>query len=127
MEISIFLAKVVGVYFIIMGLLALTSQKGVMNMVDQLKDKANFLVLGFVTTLIGLLMVVSHSVWTTPHQIAISLIGWVSFIKGLIILFFPTKFFDEFIEMINKPALYSAFGVAALLVGFWLVYYGFII
>lgn len=127
MEISIFLAKVVGIYFIIMGLLVLTSQKGVMNMIDQLKDKANFLVLGLVTTLIGLLMIVSHNIWTTPHQIVISLIGWVSFIKGLIILFFPTKFFDEFIEMINKPALYSAFGVLALIVGLWLSYYGFVI
>lgn len=126
MEISIFLAKVIGVYLIVIGLLVLMIQKDFIVVISQIKEKADFIIFGFIITLLGLLMLVSHNLWNNAHQVVISIIGWVVFIKGLIILFFPRKFFDDLIVLVNKPIFYNLGGIISILIGLWLTYFGFV-
>lgn len=127
MEISIFLAKIIGIYLIIDGLSAITMHKELIPVVSEIRNKTFFLGWGVFATIIGLLIVVSHNLWVAPYQIVISMIGWFVFIKGVLILFLPVKILEEVISRLNKPVFYKAAGLVSILVGLWLTYHGFIV
>jgi|AntRauTorckE6833_2_1112554.scaffolds.fasta_scaffold00714_16 hypothetical protein len=127
MEISIFLAKVIGVYLVIDGLSAIIMHKELIPIVSEIKNKAFFVFWGIFATIIGLLIVVSHNYWVETYQVVISLVGWFVFIKGILILFLPVKFLEEVISKINKPIFYQIAGLFTILLGLWLTYFGFIV
>lgn len=127
MEISIFLAKIIGIYLIIDGLSAITMHKELIPIVSEIRNKTFFLGWGVLATIIGLLIVVSHNLWVAPYQIVISLVGWFVFVKGVLILFLPVKILEEVILRLNKPVFYKAAGLVSILVGLWLTYHGFIV
>ncbi len=127
MEISIFLAKFIGIYLIIEGLLALLMHKEIIPIISEIKNKAGFLLLGNIITIIGLLIVISHNIWVSYHQFFISLIGWIILIKGLLIIFLPPNTTKEMIAFFNKPIFYNINGIISISIGLWLTYFGFIV
>ncbi|NCS99253.1 hypothetical protein GW764_03650 [Candidatus Parcubacteria bacterium] len=127
MEISIFLAKVIGIYLVIDGLSAITMHKELIPVVAEIKNKTFFVGWGVFATIIGLLIVVSHSYWATLYQTGISLIGWFVLVKGILILFLPVRFLEEIILKLNKPIFYQIGGLFSILIGLWLTYFGFVV
>lgn len=127
MEISILLAKIIGVYLVIEGISLITMQKEIIPIISEIKGKAVFLGWGVIATIIGLVIITSHNVWLNSYQIAISLFGWLVFVKGVLISFLPMNVIEKIINKINKPIFYNTGGVIAILIGLWLTYYGFVI
>jgi len=80
---------------------------------------------GIMALIIGYILVFYHNTWVFDWPILITIVGWLSLIKGLMILIFPALSFDlakAFKR--NKKYLYTC---AAFLVvfGFILMYVGF--
>jgi uncharacterized protein YjeT (DUF2065 family) len=48
--------------------------------------------IAFVAILFGSLVILAHPLWDSPLQIAVSVIGWASFIEGLALLAFPHRY-----------------------------------
>ena len=46
---------------------------------------------GLFALILGLLMVVSHSVWTADWRAVITVIGWLTLAKGVVRILFPEK------------------------------------
>lgn len=125
MELSIFLAKVWGLYLLIM-MVSLLLNKGSLKRLFKLVKDENFLfVSGFISLLIGVLSVVAHNIWSFDWVGLVTLFGWLALIKGIVRFTRP----DYTISIANKleknyTLIYSLY-VVMLIVGAYLTYVGF--
>ena len=92
MELSVFLAKVLGLYLVIVAPAALLNRKHFPRLIKEFSDSLAIVVLsGLVALVLGLLLVVSHNVWTADWRVIITLLGWLTLIKGIVRFAFPDK------------------------------------
>ncbi len=125
METSIFLAKVIGIVSVV-SITAILSRykKSLALEAEAAQSVATIYISGFVIIIIGVLLIVSHQVWALDWRIAITIIGWAVFIKGVGRIFFP----DAVQKLIGKKRHNHWFilgEVIMLFVGLYLLYYGF--
>ena len=96
MEISIFLARFLGGFYLIFGLLfIITRQLG--KTIEMTDDKSFVISTGYISLLMGLATVVLHNIWVLDWRVAITILGWSTLIKGILKIGFP--------EFINKQEL----------------------
>jgi len=95
MEISIFFARFLGSFFLIFGLMFLTTRY-LGKVIEMTNDKAFVISTGYSTLLIGLVTVILHNVWVADWRIVITILGWFTLIKGIMKITFP--------EIIHKQA-----------------------
>ena len=120
MEISIFLARLWGSYFIIFGLLfIITSQLG--KTIEMTDDKAFVISTGYITLLMGLITVILHNIWVWDWRLIITILGWSTVIKGIGKIGFPEKIHKQ-AQRFKKKQFVSAF--ILLLLGAWLLWMG---
>lgn len=125
MELSIFLAKILGPLFTIMILGALANRALLNRMVDEAENNISLTYLsGSLALLIGLLLVISHNVWETNWRVFITLIGWISIIKGLIRIFAPNKVVSIWRSIMSGGA-YKIILIIFLIIGLILTYQGY--
>lgn len=118
---SIFLAKVWGIYLIALcfSLLNKATRKNLFILIA----KEEISLSGLITLIIGIAMVVSHNVWT-GWPIVITIIGWLGVIKGVCLLFFPAAMRRIYMRMQNSNWIYVLLVIGVVL-GVFLTYAGF--
>ena len=92
MESSIFLARLLGPYCIIVALgilLNLKTYRKVME--DFFKNPALVYISGVMALLFGLLVVLFHNVWAAEWTVIITVFGWLGLIKGIWLIVFPNR------------------------------------
>jgi uncharacterized membrane protein HdeD (DUF308 family) len=120
------LARIAGPFVAASGLAVAVRRDAVVGIVDGLEhDPALVFVLGIFTLLIGVILLVFHNRWGSPVQAVLSLLGWLSVIRGLVLLFVP-----DLVLALARPAVSPGPAVAAglitLLIGLWLSYEGYV-
>ena len=126
MDLSKFLAKVMGLYLIIVSAAMLVNVGRFYILIFSLiKDAPLMLVTGYFAVIIGVMLVVSHSIWVWNWRVIITIISWIALLKGMCILICP-QFINEttlhFVQ--NVSHAYMAGGVD-LILGMLLIYFGF--
>lgn len=85
-----FLAMVIGWYLVIMSVLLLFRLDVVTRgMQAILVNEGLILLLAVLTLILGLLLVVSHSIWVMGWPVIITLFSWLVLFSGIIRLFCP--------------------------------------
>ena len=126
MEISIFLAKVIGLVSVISTTAVLIRYKESLALEEEaVKNPAVTYLSGFVILILGVLLVVSHSVWTLDWRLVITIMGWLVLLKGIGRIFFP-KTVKKLIEKKRDDRRFLLVEAVVLLVGLYLIYQGFI-
>src|SRR3989338_5231345 len=127
METSIFLAKVIGLISVISAAAVMSRYKESLAFDEEaVKSPLLAYVSGFVILILGVLLVVSHSVWAFDWRLVITIMGWLVLLKGIGRIFFP----DAVGRLIEKKIKNRAFilgEVVVFLIGLYLLYYGFIV
>ncbi len=116
MELSIFLAKIIGVVYVVAGISVLFNAKyfkALLN--DLLKDRVWIFTMGLIGLVVTFIWVLKHNIWQGPWWvILVTLFGWLGFIKTLFMLIFP-EWFEKlslaFVKWINVKALWGVFGL----------------
>ncbi len=126
MSLSIFLARVLGLYLIIGGLLYLFRRHFIQKAAEDLFQKEALVIIsGVMSLILGLLLVIGHNVWEWNWTLAITLLGYLTLLKGLVRLFIPQyadkKFFKKMIHGDNPIYI----GFVCLILGLFLTYEGF--
>jgi len=117
-EISIFLARFLGGFYVIFGLLFLAAK--LLGRIIEITDDKSFVIsTGYISLLMGLATVVLHNVWVLDWRIVITLLGWSTLIKGILKIGFP--------EVIQKQAQrfkshQTIEAIILLLLGGWLLW-----
>lgn len=124
MEFSLFLAKVFGLYFVAVITAIFLRRKELPEIAEAfVNDKLHMLTSGSFIMLLGLAVVISHNVWELSFRGAITLIGWLTLLKGGMRLFAP-HVAEAAVKKINMP-LYWALLAFFFVFGLWLAYIGF--
>lgn len=125
MSTSIFLSRFWGVYILILALLMLLRPNSFRNMVQQMvSNPATMGVIAILTTISGLILVLFHNLWVMDWTVLITLLCWLTFMKGVAQLFFPEKISAWSGRILVKCNYYTAM-VIYFILAIFLLYYGF--
>jgi hypothetical protein len=128
MVLSIFLAKVLGLYLVILGLWLFIRCRSAETEIQGMMASPGAMTMGGILGLIfGLLIVVSHNVWHLDWTVIITIIGYLALTKALFNLFFhetAMRFFNWWVQH-RKVMMIS--NVVTLIMGLFLLYHGFIV
>lgn len=125
MELSILIAKIIGVIYLSFGVGLLFNPQFYKNEIPKLIENTSYLILGgFLAIIIGLLIVDNHNYWVKNWTVVITIIGWIALLKGILLLAFPT------LSKIYKPLFksenfYKILGPLVLIFGLLFTYLGF--
>lgn len=126
METSLFLARVIGLVSVISTAAILVHYKESLALEEEAANSAVLIHLsGFAFLILGVLLVVSHSVWTFDWRLVITIMGWLVLLKGAGRILFPGAV-KRLIEKKRRDRRFLLGEVVVLLVGLYLLYYGFI-
>jgi hypothetical protein len=104
MENSLFLAKILGPYAIIVALAFLFNPKTYQKvMEDFCKNSALVYLGGVFAFLFGILIVLFHNVWVAGWPVIITVFGWLALIKGVWLIVFPNTV-AKFTQAYQKKA-----------------------
>lgn len=126
MELSLFLAKVMGLYFVIISLSVLINKNRMPSIITGIIQNPSLqLVMGLNLLIVGILLIITHNVWVASWQVMITIIAWLVLIKGILNVAFP-----YLAQSMTKPflqwriILYISI-LINFLIGLFLCYYGF--
>lgn len=126
MDISKFLGKAVGIYLVILSVIMFVDMNQfTVYITNLLHNPPLMFIAGFISLIIGILMVVSHNIWEWSWRIIITIIAWTVLIKGISIIIYPhviDRVTYYFVRDINLA--YASIGVN-LVLGLVLIYFGF--
>ncbi len=90
MELSLFLAKLFGIYLLIVSVLWAARGEVISEVIEEFFASRPLLFLsGLLALAVGIAMVISHSVWELNWRGLITLIGYLSIVKGIARIGFP--------------------------------------
>lgn len=91
MDLSIFLAQLIGVLYCSVGLGMLVSRSHYSALYSQILASPAFLYFGGVFALFfGFIIISVHNLWTHDWRSLVTLIGWIAFLKGVTLLIKPS-------------------------------------
>jgi biotin transporter BioY len=126
MNLSVFLAKSIGFYYVFISFAFVINKirlKPIMR--DIINNPSLILLSGFIALILGILMVVSHSVWVKDWRVIITIASWLVLMKGMTIMLFPESLVSMSLKwMQNNVAYYAAF-LFVFLLGVILLCFGF--
>jgi len=126
MELSIFLAKLFGLYLILEGLVLLFRQGFVRSVIaDLMKSPALRYLCGILLLVAGLVMVVYHNIWEGSWVVVITILAWITLLKSAGYLFLGEKSMRKTLSAFDKKHWYVGVGIICILVGIYLARIGF--
>lgn len=126
MDTSLFLAQLLGIYFVLISVVVLIRQRSISGIIDEMaKSRLALFSLGLIELVAGLGIVLAYPQISMDHVGVISLIGYILVIESIIYLLIPAKMTKKIISKFNKPLWYSAGGVLGLAGGLYLAGIGF--
>ncbi|NQV93272.1 hypothetical protein HQ403_02110 [Candidatus Kaiserbacteria bacterium] len=128
MDITLFLAQIMGIYFLVAGVGILMNparMKGAME-----EAKRSYLLPyfdGAIALVMGLLIVLTHNMWDGLLESVISLVGWIALLEGVLMLTLPQKTISGMMQHFMGANLGRFMGVVSVVVGLYFVYNGFLL
>lgn len=125
---TIFLSKLIGLYCIVIAVAMSVDKPATVNAVVALVGSPPLVLLvGLVVVAAGLALVLSHNVWRgSALAVVVTLIGWLTLVKGALFLFSPAPAAGGFIVWGAAYERWFYVDVAlAFALGIYLTYAGF--
>jgi hypothetical protein len=124
MELSIFVAKVIALIYLPLGIALLAGQlKGKELVASFEKSLGLSLVIGCFGMIIGVFLITYHNVWVKDWPVLITIVGWMAVIESAFLLALP-KFSFSMTKVIPKNE--KLWGIITLILGLIFGYFGFI-
>ncbi|MBI2049851.1 MAG: hypothetical protein HYT35_00105 [Candidatus Staskawiczbacteria bacterium] len=124
MELSNFLANILGFSFIVMSLSLLINQKNIKKLFESVENEVGLFYSGLFHSVVGIAIILGHNLWVSDWRVVITLLGWFALAKGLGQLFFPEMALVIIKKTKNSQWLPYAL-LAAVVLGCFLIYFGF--
>jgi hypothetical protein len=117
MNISIFFAQMLGIIFVVLGLSMIFNKKWTSIAIDEMtKNQGIIWLAGLITLILGATIVGLNNIWTSGLPLFVTILGWLTLIKGATILIFPNFSFSYYKKM-NKGNIFVWGGVFVTVLG----------
>ncbi|KWX22518.1 membrane protein [Mycolicibacterium wolinskyi] len=118
-------ARVLGPYLIIVTITALARAADMPSLLSQFGENSVWpWVTGAFVLLSGLVVVALHPYWRGVSAIVVSVVGWLTTLKGLFLLAIPQTYLSFGDSMVSADVWWKAIMVVMALVGLYLTYVG---
>ena len=125
MNASIVLAKILGLYLIISGIGLLLNRKYYQSAAYNLaKNDGLLLFCSVIALILGLILVVFHNIWVANWPVIITVLAWLTLLKGGVRLLFPQTA-GKSARLLNDDRIYYSMLAICILLGLYLAYHGF--
>ena len=126
MELSLFLAQVIGVVLFIVGFGFICNAKHYQKaFVAILKNEGIILFSSMFALILGTIIVLTHNIWETSWVVIITIFGWVGLLKGFSLAVFPKSAIKMSSAMLKTTGMFRLAGVFLMLFGGAMLYFGF--
>ena len=124
---SIFLAKFIGLTFMVIGVGTLVNREWYRELIVQFfSDRGQVYLSGILALLAGVAIVLVHNVWTPDWRILITLLGWIAIAKGVMRLTFPALAMRSAKKFSGTTTPTTFSGVGVLVLGVFLTAMGYL-
>ena|SRR3989344_5688479 len=124
MDVSVFLAKMIGLYLLIVSILWVVRKHQLQLAGKELiSSKGTLAVSAEIRLIVGLVIAIDHSIWTLDWRGLITLLGYLMILSGILRLAFPNH-----VKKTVSSMLHSGFWITVIVmfvVGVYLTYCGF--
>ncbi len=122
-----FLSKLFGLSLILISLSVMAHKQATIETLMALAHTPPLLfVLGMVFLIAGLAIVLAHNIWSGGVlPVIVTLLGWITLIRGLILLFLSPAAILQLFGMIHLEQLFYLYIAISLVIGAYLTYGGF--
>ncbi len=125
MQTSIFLAQFFAIYFLIISIPLLFCTDSFRHRAKAyMKDDAAMLLGGIIALILGVVLILIHSIWVYDWRLLVTLLVWLTFIKGIVHVVCP-KIAQHMMEQMSNLLAYRISGAICLLLAIFLGYHGF--
>jgi hypothetical protein len=122
MTLSILVAKILALTYISAGIAALSGKITFSQMMEDFERSPGLtFITGFMTLIFGVILVTYHNIWVKNWTVLITLIGWISVLKGIRLIAFPQS--NAYFKSWYKNS--KVWGICMLFVGIVFGYFGF--
>ena len=130
MDISLFLARLFGIYFIVAGFSILANRRMLAEKMGYFKEGTMY-IFGAFTFIMGIALTLAHNVWQGGWRVVVTLICWLTLLKGALLFLFPSFFFTGFAglfwkKILRSPATTAVLSLSIIALGACLAYIGFL-
>jgi hypothetical protein len=125
---TVFLSRLIGLYCILAALSMMIRKETIVETVTALLHNSPLMfIVGILTLAGGLAMVLAHNVWSGGvSAVIVTLVGWLTLIKGLLFLFLPPEVEAEFLlSKLHYEQFFYLYMAISLVTGIYLSYSGF--
>ncbi len=128
MDISVFIARILGPLFITVGL-GIMFNRGyyVRVMEDFCKNYALLFFTSLFPLVFGMVVLMFHNMWVADWRVIITIYGWGGLIKGIWLLLFPNTVHGFMQIYIKHKAFLIAHSIIAIMLGAILITFGYFI
>lgn len=119
-ETTMLVIKLAGPIFVAAGVGFLFNAKYFLGVYKEVDESPMLVVLlGMTSMLMGLLIVLSHNLWSTAPEVIVSILGWAAIVKGAAFFVVPT-FFAKFAKSLMHKTLLMVSGGGMAILGLYL-------
>ena len=124
---TIFLAQLIGPAVLAVGLGIFFSRSYYNKIYRHLENETLAVLMGGLTILIaGIVIVLSHNIWDSTLAVIISLVGWLSILKGLMLVILP-KWVDKIGDIVADSKWFPGAAVVYTLIGAYVTYVAYLV
>jgi uncharacterized membrane protein len=127
MATSLFLAKLIGPIFVIVGIGLLLNRDRYGTVVDEVIASHTLLyIFGLIALAGGLAIVLTHNVWVWEWPVIITVMGWLMIIRGTLRIIIPQQVEDLGTKIMARwPNILLVSGLLVIALGAFLFWKGF--
>ena len=122
MTLTAFLAQLFGIYAGVAMIIRRRSMLEVMNAFPE--QRPLIFILAMIRILIGLSVVLAHNRWAGTLPIVVTLIGWLTLLRGIALLLLPANVERKALTFFEQNNFYYA--AVMIVFGLWLTYAAYI-
>ncbi len=126
MELSVFLARLLGLYMLIMFVLLATRRDEMLQGIKAVVGNHGLLMTaGAISLLSGLAILIGHPVWIWNWSLVITLLGAIMVVQGILRLGYPAVCADWINAIMRHKNGWSWMMIITLIIGLYLISCGF--
>jgi uncharacterized protein YjeT (DUF2065 family) len=127
MQVSVFLARLLGPLLLLPGIGLLINPRAFRTMATEVVASPTLVYLfGLLDFAAGLAIVLVHNVWTVNWRVLITLIGWLLLIRGAARILITDTLMGYAETLVRNKRLYPVSGGTLVILGLVLSYFGYV-